>query len=195
MGSHCQTPATSLSGGNFSLPRQWRRAAFAGQMMLGAELLLPPHGKGHLVALISFSFLRMAGTLQPSLRRERCALSLQQQQHRSASVAVSVQIGIIPSLPRACAASIRPLPATTEIDRRSGGRQSILSCFPRFRSELGRTDGRKEGPEGECTTNEAHPEHALPSLPASLGPDPRHHVLSLAATQCISDRFRLYSDI
>ena len=70
-------PLQVLVEGNFSLPRQWRRAAFAGQMMLGAELLLP-HGKGHLVALISFSFLRMAGTLQPSLRRERCVLSLQQ---------------------------------------------------------------------------------------------------------------------
>ena len=143
-------PLQVLVEGNFSLPRQWRRAAFAGQMMLGAA---SPHGKGHLVALISFSFLRMAGTLQPSLRRERCALSLQQQQHRSASVAVSVQIGIIPSLPRASAASIRPLPATTEIDRRSGGRQSILSCFPRFRSELGRTDGRKEGRTGRGVYN------------------------------------------
>ena len=70
MGSHCQTPATSFRGGNFSLPRQWRRAAFAGQMMLGAAsppwerpfgcshlILLPSHG-GHASTFITERALR-----------------------------------------------------------------------------------------------------------------------------------------
>ena len=59
------------------------------------------------------------------------------------------------------AASIRPLPAA-EIDRRSGANpfSSLPLSLPRLPT-VRNSDGRTDGPEGECTTNESHPEHAL----------------------------------
>ena len=193
MGSHCQTPATSFSGGNFSLPRQWRRAAFAGQMMLGAELLLPMEKAIWLLSSHSPSFAwraRFNLHYGESVAYFPCSSSTDNR-----SVAVSVQIGIIPSLPPARLCRVHSTFASDDRNRSPIGRAPIHSLVLPSLSFGTQTDGKKEGPEGECTTNEAHPEHALPSLPASLGRDPRHHVLSLAATQCISDRFRLYSDI
>ena len=100
------------------------------------------------------------------------------------SVAVSVQIGIIPSLPRPFDLCQRP----KSIADRAPIHSLSLACLPVRNSD---------GPEGVCTTNESHPEHARAPSP-SLGPDPPARatfVLSLAVPQCISDRFRLYSDI
>ena len=132
-------PQHVLGGRNFSLPKQWKRVAFVGQMMLGAF----PMGKAiGLLSSHSPSFARRehASTFITEKALRSSVRSLQQRRpNRHHSI---------------FAASIRPLPAA-EIDRRSGANPFSLACLP-SRSELGRT-----GPEGECTTNESHPEHAL----------------------------------
>ena len=126
------------------------------------------YGKGHWVALISLSSsLRMASTLQPSLPRKRCVRSFVP--CSNAAVVVVVQIGIIPSLPRPFDLCQRP----KSIADRAPIHSLSLACLPVRNSD---------GPEGECTTNESHPEHAppLPLLDPILPRAPR----SFSLWQC-----------
>ena len=136
------------------------------------------YGKGHWVALISLSSssLRMASTLQPSLPRKRCVRSfVRSLQQRRCRRRPNRHHSIF-------AASIRPLPAA-EIDRRSGANpfSSLPLSLPRLPT-VRNSDGRTDGPEGECTTNESHPEHAppLPLLDPILPRAPR----SFSLWQC-----------
>ena len=164
------SPLQVLVEGNFSLPRQWRRAAFAGQMMLGAELLLPPwerpFGCSHLILLPSHGGHASTFITERALRTFPAAAAapfrirrrLGPNRHHSIFAA------------RLC--RVHSTFASDDRNRSPIGRAPIHSLVLPSLSFGARTDGRKEGPEGECTTNEAHPEHALPSLPASLGRRP-----------------------
>ena len=155
-------PLQVLVEGNFSLPRQWRRAAFAGQMMLGAELFLP---MGKAIWLPSSHSPSFAWRARFNLHygEERCALSLQQQQHRP----LRRRLGPNRHHSIFAAGRVHSTFASEDRNRSPIGRAPIHSLVLPSLSFGARTDGRKEGPEGEYTTNEAHPEHALPSLPAS----------------------------
>ena len=183
MGSPVRPPSTSFSGGNFSHPRQWRRAAFAGQMMLGAAppwerpfgcshlILLPSHG-GHASTFITERALRTfpaaAAAAPPRIRRR-----LGPNRHHSIFAARA------------------PVPRPFDLcQRRPKSIADRAGANPFSRASLAfarSSDGWKEGPEGECTTNEAHPEHALPFLlpfldltrattfsPSLSGSDPMH---------------------